>query len=60
MTANVYRQVRARIRKFGSPVWDGGVWWNRSTDIGWAPGRFTAIVEPAYDLNGVGLITAQM
>jgi hypothetical protein len=52
-----YRQVRLRIRKFGSPVWEGYCYWKASTDSTWDTARRAVVAEPAYDANSIGLIT---
>lgn len=51
-----YRQVRARVRKYGAPVWEGQCWWAAIAE-GWDAGRRTTIAEPAFDGNGIGLLT---
>lgn len=51
-----YRQVRARVRKYGSPVWEGQCWWAAVAE-GWDAGRRTTIAEPAFDANNIGLLT---
>jgi hypothetical protein len=52
-----YRQVRLRIRKVGSPVWEGGCWWKASADTTWDTARRAVVAEPSFDANGIGLIT---
>jgi hypothetical protein len=52
-----YRQVRMRIRKVGSPVWEGGCWWKASADTTWDTARRAVVAEPSFDANGIGLIT---
>ncbi|WP_411036170.1 phage tail protein [Shinella sp. BYT-45] len=51
-----YRQVRARVRKYGSPVWEGYCWWAGNGQE-WDSGRRTSIAEPVFDGNGIGLLT---
>ncbi|MCJ8053905.1 DUF1983 domain-containing protein [Shinella curvata] len=58
--ATAYRQVRARVRKVGTPTWVGYAWWKTTTDTTWDSGRRTTISEPSYDGNGYGVITFQM
>ncbi|KQQ70927.1 hypothetical protein ASF70_18970 [Rhizobium sp. Leaf321] len=55
--ASKYRQVRLRVRKFGSPVWEGYCWWKTSTDTTWDTARRTVVAAPNFDANGIGLIT---
>lgn len=58
--ANQYRQVRARIRKTGSPSWEGSAWWKANGDTTWDVARRTVVDEPIYDAHGIGLITFDM
>lgn len=58
--ATAYRQVRARVRKVGTPTWVGYAWWKTTSDTIWDTGRRTTISEPSYDGNGYGVITFQM
>lgn len=60
VNANTYRQIRARIVKFGTPVWEGKAWWHDTIEPTWDAGRCVTIVEPAFDTNNVGLITFTM
>jgi hypothetical protein len=57
---NVYRQVRARIRKTGAPAWEGIVWWKSSSDAGWDISRQLVHEAPAFDLDGIALLTFNM
>lgn len=54
--ASTYRQVRARVRKYGNPVWEGQLWW---AAVGEAldAGRRSTIAEPVFDGIGIGLLT---
>ncbi|WP_421581138.1 phage tail protein [Shinella sp. M31] len=58
--ATAYRQVRARIRKVGTPTWAGYAWWKTTSDTTWDTARRSTISEPSYDTNGYGLLTWQM
>ncbi|WP_313522507.1 hypothetical protein [Shinella sp.] len=58
--ASVYRQVRARVRKVGTPTWVGYAWWKTTSDTTWDSARRTTVSEPSYDGNGYGLLTFQM
>ncbi|OJF97565.1 phage tail protein [Pararhizobium antarcticum] len=57
IAANTYRQVRARIRKYGSPTWDGQLWWYLAADPTWDVSRQVTIAEPSYDANSIALLT---
>lgn len=57
VNADRYNQVRLRVRKFGNPTWGGIVWWRSPSDSTWVGGRSSALTEPTYDANGIGLIT---
>jgi hypothetical protein len=57
VSANTYRQVRARIRKYGSPTWEGHLWWYLAADPTWDVSRRETITEPSYDSNNIGLVT---
>lgn len=50
-----YGQVRLRVRKVGAPAWAGKLEWKEPDSALWVE---TSIDEPAYDLNGIGLVTA--
>ncbi|MGQ3214804.1 hypothetical protein [Shinella sp.] len=54
--AATYRQVRLRIRRYGSPTWEGYLWW-AAEGQSWDTGRRMSVAEPVFDGNGVGLIT---
>lgn len=58
--ANTYRQVRARIRKTGSPVWVGYCWWKGTADTTWDAARRSSLPVPSFDANGFGLLTFHM
>ena len=60
VNSNISRQVRARIRRVGAPVWAGVVYWKTVGDLDWTEARGQAVPEPAFDLNGIGLVTGQM
>ncbi|WP_430259774.1 hypothetical protein [Neorhizobium sp. IRS_2294] len=57
---NTYRQIRARIRKTGNPVWEGQAWWNGIADFAWSDGRRVTITAPSFDANGLSNITFDM
>lgn len=58
--ANQYRQVRARVRKSGDPLWEGFAWWRTVDDATWDAARRAVVDEPIYDVHGIGLITFDM
>jgi len=51
-----YSQVRLRIRKTGTPVWGGYLWWKAIGDTTWDAARRVTLTEPTYD-STIGLIT---
>ncbi|PTX47849.1 hypothetical protein, partial [Gemmobacter caeni] len=51
----VYSQVRARLRRVGSPGWTGILWW-QAAGQGWGAGRSLAIPEPVW-VDGITDIT---
>lgn len=55
-----YTQVRARIRKYGSPTWEGKCYFTTVADNTWTEGKSASVSEPAYDVNGIGLLTWNM
>ncbi|MCT7665657.1 phage tail tip fiber protein [Shinella kummerowiae] len=60
VTGTGYRQVRGRVRKFGSPTWVGYLWWKTESDTTWDSARRITLAEPSYDGNGFGLLTFQL
>ncbi|MCR6502604.1 DUF1983 domain-containing protein [Shinella sp. CPCC 101442] len=57
IVATTYRQVRARIRKAGSPTWVGYCWWKATSDTTWDSARRVSVAEPIFDGNGFANIT---
>ncbi|MDN5506336.1 MAG: DUF1983 domain-containing protein [Comamonas sp.] len=55
--ANTYRQVKMRIRKHGAPVWIGRLMWRSESDAGFDYARSATVAEPAYDANGIALVS---
>lgn len=55
-----YKQIRLRVRKVGSPVFSGYLWWNAAQDTSWDVSRRAAIAEPTYDANDIGVITLNL
>lgn len=50
-----YPQVRARLRRVGTPAWTGYLWW-QATGAGWDAARRVSIAEPTW-VDGVANIT---
>lgn len=57
---STYTQVRLRVRKVGTPVWGGLLWWRAAADSTWDVARQEALTEPTYDENGIGLVTVDL
>lgn len=55
--ATTYPQVKARIRKVGTPTWEGKLYWQRTTDSTWDEARASTETEPSYDVNGIALLS---
>ena len=55
--AATYNQVKARIHKTGSPTFAGFLWWRGAGDATWDAARRVALTEPAYDGNGMGVVS---
>jgi len=55
-----YKQIRLRVRKVGSPVFSGYLWWNAAQNTSWDVSRRVAIAEPTYDANDIGVITLNL
>lgn len=51
-----YGQVRARLRRTGTPEWRGQLWW-RTAAQGWDEARRTTIAEPVWDADSTAPIT---
>ncbi|MGV1790989.1 hypothetical protein [Rhizobium sp. A37_96] len=60
VSGNVYRQVRARVRRTGAPAWEGIAWWKAASDGGWDIARQQILAEPEFDLDGIALLTFNM
>lgn len=57
--AEMYRQVRLRIRKGGSPTFAGYIWWNEAGQS-WDTARRLTLDTPSFDTNGISLIVANL
>jgi hypothetical protein len=57
VAATNYPQVKARIRRVGTPAWEGKLYWERTTDTGFDEARATTVAEPTYDGNGIAVLT---
>jgi hypothetical protein len=55
-----YPQVRMRVRKVGSPTWEGAIYFITTTDATYNVAKSLAVAEPTYDANGIGLVTFNM
>jgi hypothetical protein len=55
---NKYRQIRLRARKVGTVTWGGFLYWKGTGDTTWDNARRVALTEPTWDVNNVGLVTA--
>ncbi|HFR4614261.1 TPA: phage tail protein [Klebsiella pneumoniae] len=55
--AAAYRFVKLRLKKVGSPVWAGKLFWIGTSEGGWSDARSLTINEPEYDANGVATLT---
>lgn len=55
-----YTQLRIRLRKVGTPTWEGSVFFTTDTDNTWTVGKSITVAEPTYDTNGIGLVTINM
>jgi hypothetical protein len=52
-----WTQARLRIRKYGTPTWDGYLYWKDVDDTTWDTARRVALDEPTYDSNNIGLVS---
>ncbi|MDF2482493.1 MAG: hypothetical protein K0R79_2850 [Stenotrophomonas indicatrix] len=50
-----HRFVKLRIRKVGSPAWDGRLLWN-GPGQSWDNARMVQFAEPGYDSNGIATL----
>jgi hypothetical protein len=57
VAATNYPQVKARIRRVGTPAWEGKLYWERTTDTGFDEARAVTVTEPTYDGNGIAVLT---
>lgn len=55
--AAAYRFVKLRLKKVGSPVWAGKLFWIGASEGGWSDARALTINEPEYDATGVATLT---
>lgn len=55
--ADSYGQVRARIRKFGSPTWDGRLWWTSTYGAAFSMGQSVTVTEPTFSSSGTAVIS---
>jgi uncharacterized coiled-coil protein SlyX len=59
-SATQYRQVRLRVRKVGTPTWEGFVWWRGEGVETWSTTDRATIAEPAYDADGFGQLVVNL
>jgi len=55
-----YPQVRLRVRKVGSPVWVGRLYFVTTVDAVWNTTKSLLVAAPTYDTNNIGLLTFNM
>lgn len=56
---SAYRFVKLRVKRVGSPTWNGFLQWITTTDQAWNTQKRVAIPEPAWDVNGVATVDVQ-
>lgn len=54
-----YKQIKLRVKKTGSPTWEGQFWWQAVGDTTWDAARRVIIAEPSYS-DGVAVITVDL
>ncbi len=52
-----YTQVRARVRRIGSPTWEGSMFWRQASDGPFSGAQIVTVSEPTWDAGGFGLVT---
>ncbi|MCU1052090.1 hypothetical protein JAK50_16415 [Stenotrophomonas maltophilia] len=56
---SAYRFAKLRVKRVGSPTWNGFLQWITATDQAWNTQKRVAIPEPAWDVNGVATVDVQ-
>ncbi|MBA0329628.1 hypothetical protein D7U76_15825 [Stenotrophomonas maltophilia] len=56
---SAYRFVKLRVKRVGSPTWNGFLQWITTTDQAWNTQKRVTIPEPAWDVNGVATVDVQ-
>ncbi len=56
---STYRFVKLRVKRVGSPTWNGFLQWITTTDQAWNTQKRVAIPEPSWDVNGVATVDVQ-
>ncbi|WP_414609985.1 hypothetical protein [Stenotrophomonas geniculata] len=56
---SAYRFVKLRVKRVGSPTWNGFLHWITATDQTWNTQKRVTIPEPAWDVNGVATVDVQ-
>ncbi|WP_439449762.1 host specificity factor TipJ family phage tail protein [Stenotrophomonas sp. ATs4] len=54
-----YRFVKLRVKRVGTPVWEGGMQWITASDAAWNAQKSVSIPEPKWDANGVATLDVQ-
>ncbi|EPK4721075.1 TipJ family phage tail tip protein [Klebsiella oxytoca] len=56
--ATVYKYIRFRVRKIGSPSWNLRLWWTGQTEQGWVDARRITVPEPQFDpATGIAVVS---
>lgn len=58
--ASKYQQVRARVRKYGTPTWEGKIYFRTVADDTIDETKSLAVTEPSFDSNDIALVTWHM
>jgi hypothetical protein len=55
-----YPQVKARIRRVGSPTWVGRLYFTTTADATWNTTKSVVVSAPTFDAGNIGLLTFNM
>lgn len=55
-----YPQVRLRVRRVGTPTWEGALLFLTTDDAVYNAAKSRTLAEPAFDANGISVITFDM
>lgn len=50
---STYKFVKLRIKRVGSPVWVGELWWRATTDGAFSSTRKVSVPEPVFGADGI-------